>query len=143
MGVIFFFSSQPSDESSKVSGFVTEKLLDLSRLVFGEENAAVIKNFVFGNTLIIRKAGHVTEFLILGLLMSSLLKRLLLNKFVLTSIIFCTLYAVSDEIHQAFVPGRVPAVTDVLIDSVSAAIGVVVVLLLARRRSEQKSGDTI
>jgi len=135
MGVIFFFSSQPADESSKVSGFVAEKLLDLSKLVFGEKKAAVIKNLVFSNTLIIRKAGHVTEYLILGLLMSSLLHRLLQNRFVLTSIIICTLYAVSDEIHQAFVPGRGPAVTDVLIDSVSAAIGVVLIFLFKRSKN--------
>ncbi len=32
------------------------------------------------------------------------------------------LYAVTDEIHQSFVPGRTPAATDVVIDGVGAAV---------------------
>lgn len=34
------------------------------------------------------------------------------------------LYAVSDEVHQAFVPGRHPWVVDVLIDGMGAGLGV-------------------
>ncbi|HHW49074.1 MAG TPA: VanZ family protein [Clostridiaceae bacterium] len=135
MGVIFFFSSQPADESSKVSGFVAEQILAVINSVFGRETAAVINRFFFENALIIRKAGHVTEYLILGLLMSAFLRRVMSNKFFLTAVIICSLYAVSDEIHQAFVPGRVPTAIDVLIDSVSAAIGAIVIFLSARKRS--------
>jgi VanZ family protein len=32
------------------------------------------------------------------------------------------LYAISDEMHQSFVPGRTPAATDVLIDGMGAAL---------------------
>lgn len=45
------------------------------------------------------------------------------------------LYALSDEFHQSFVPGRHPALTDVLIDSLGAATA----LLLPQWRS-RKSG---
>jgi len=134
MGVIFFFSSQPADESSKVSGFVTKQILAVIESVFNGETAAVIKKFIFDNSLVVRKAGHVSEYFILGLLMSAFLRRIMQNRFALAAIIFCMLYAVSDEIHQAFVPGRVPAATDVLIDSVSAAVGVVVIYLSVRRK---------
>jgi VanZ family protein len=37
-----------------------------------------------------------------------------------------TLYAITDEIHQGFVPTRHPMPTDVLIDSVGAAIAMLV-----------------
>lgn len=33
-------------------------------------------------------------------------------------------YAVSDEVHQAFVPGRHPWAVDVLIDALGAALGI-------------------
>ena len=33
-------------------------------------------------------------------------------------------YAISDEVHQHFVPGRVGSPVDVLIDSVGVAVGV-------------------
>lgn len=40
------------------------------------------------------------------------------------SLIFCLLYAASDEIHQLFVQGRGAKATDVLIDSIGALIGI-------------------
>ena len=40
----------------------------------------------------------------------------------------CLLYAASDEIHQAFVPGRGPSVFDVLLDFCGAVTGTVFLL---------------
>ena len=48
------------------------------------------------------------------------------------SLLIGAIYAVSDEIHQAFVPGRGPAVTDVLLDSAGVLCGIAVMLLIAR-----------
>jgi hypothetical protein len=48
--------------------------------------------------------------------------------------ILATLYSASDEFHQSFVPGRHPAVMDVLIDSLGAAFA----LFLVRRFYGQK-----
>ena len=45
-----------------------------------------------------------------------------------------TLYSASDEFHQSFVPGRHPAFTDVIIDSLGAAF----VLFLVRKFLQQK-----
>ncbi len=42
-------------------------------------------------------------------------------------------YAVTDEVHQAFVPGRQGAVRDVLIDAVGVLIGVYVLGRAVRR----------
>ena len=39
------------------------------------------------------------------------------------SFVFCVLYAISDEVHQYFVPGRAMMATDVLIDSIGAILG--------------------
>ena len=53
-----------------------------------------------------------------------------------------TLYAVTDELHQAFVPGRTPSVGDWVADATGAALGAVVALGVARwargRRAKER-----
>ncbi len=53
-----------------------------------------------------------------------------------------TLYAVTDELHQAFVPGRTPSVGDWVADAMGAALGAVVALGVARwargRRTKER-----
>ena len=48
-----------------------------------------------------------------------------------TRIISCltigTIYAISDEIHQSFIPGRTPMVGDVMIDMCGVLAGIVIV----------------
>ncbi|HOG23302.1 MAG TPA: VanZ family protein [Candidatus Omnitrophota bacterium] len=69
---------------------------------------------------LLRKIAHVTEFFIL----SYLLYRAFATSFSLKKgLLFfcvgglCLLYAISDELHQSFVPTRSPAFIDVMIDS--------------------------
>ena len=45
------------------------------------------------------------------------------------------LYACSDELHQSFVAGRHPQVTDVIIDACGAATALLVAWLIMRRTS--------
>jgi VanZ family protein len=48
------------------------------------------------------------------------------------TVVLATLYGVTDEFHQSFVPGRSPDVFDVLADCVGAAVTVFVIAGLAR-----------
>ncbi|MEM3043787.1 MAG: VanZ family protein, partial [Thermoplasmata archaeon] len=48
------------------------------------------------------------------------------------STLFIFLYAISDEVHQYFVPMREASVIDVLIDTAGGLIGVAAVLLSIR-----------
>ncbi len=51
------------------------------------------------------------------------------------------LYAVSDEFHQSFVPGRTPSAWDVCIDTAGAIIGLWLWRLIqARRLNPQEAG---
>ncbi len=50
---------------------------------------------------------------------------------------FCFLYACSDEWHQTFVPGRAGRATDVLIDMIGVAVGMLV--FFACRARKEKS----
>jgi len=72
--------------------------------------------------LVLRKIAHVVEFSVLTGLLVRALKRtwkiLPLVSVISWAVFLAFLYAVSDEVHQGFVPGRGPAVMDVLIDGV-------------------------
>lgn len=79
----------------------------------------------------VRKAAHLTEYAVL----SWLLARALLRpgtpwghwdrKAALLAWLIASLYAASDELHQAFVPNRQGRWPDVCLDSFGAALGVV------------------
>jgi VanZ family protein len=52
---------------------------------------------------------------------------------VLLAVVLASAYGVTDELHQAFVPGRVPDPADWLVDTAGAYAGAATGLLLARR----------
>lgn len=70
--------------------------------------------------LILRKGAHVTEFLILAVLIH---KALGFRHRLWLTMVIGILYAASDEWHQTFISGRTGAITDVLIDSVGIVLG--------------------
>jgi VanZ family protein len=99
----------------------------------------------------LRKLGHVIEYAVLGILLGWALlvtwsarntntgpsaspatpRRTLLARAWLWGAILATLYAVTDELHQGFVPGRGPHLEDVIIDALSAiaALGIWYIML--------------
>jgi VanZ family protein len=82
--------------------------------------------------------GHAVLYAILGvLLLGALLPGRATSRAAALAIVIASLYGVTDEVHQAFVPGRIPDVLDWAWDTVGAAAGVaslqVARLLLARR----------
>ena len=56
-----------------------------------------------------------------------------------TAFLATSLYAASDEFHQLFVPGRAGLVSDALIDSLGALLGVIVFILLVKLAQVLKS----
>jgi VanZ family protein len=77
--------------------------------------------------LVLRKLAHAAEFAILG--------ALLVRATGSDAVAFAlgVAYAVSDEIHQTFVPGRAGAVLDVGIDALGVAAGLMLWRLAERR----------
>lgn len=135
--VIFYFSSQPSEESDEQTSFVIKILNDVfgTDVTQGEtvEKFGVLQSIDF----FVRKTAHLTEYAVLGAL-SFLSFRELSCKFerkrlfqMSSCLLFCLLYAASDEFHQLFVPGRAAMVRDVLIDFCGSTIGVGVCLIIA------------
>ena len=77
---------------------------------------------------LMRKSAHFIAYLILGFLVSHAMQNEASTGSVWkrrgASLLFCVVYAISDEFHQLFVPGRGPLVKDVLIDGSGAALGI-------------------
>lgn len=85
------------------------------------------------------KSLHMLSYSGLGVLLLLPLAKGMLSRVTwrraLAAIALATLYGVSDEIHQAFVPGRSPEALDVAADAAGAGIGVAAVGLLAAVRA--------
>lgn len=125
MLLVFLFSSQTAAESSRISKKIFEVLGNFYFNMFsceGTQNISVL--FPHGECLI-RTAGHVIEYFILGILILLLLRKLRFRKYVIIAAGICMLYAIGDEIHQFFVPGRGPQVTDVIVDTASSILGII------------------
>lgn len=120
MIIIFYFSHQPVDESSQLSEGISKPIV--------EKLESIIKIDIVEEMFdyLIRKLAHFTEYMILGILMyiASSKNNIPRNKKVLWCILLCALYAITDEVHQAFVPGRAPRVFDVLIDTAGSITGI-------------------
>ena len=89
-----------------------------------------------------RKGAHMTEYAFLALL---LLRALSIDrgdarKWISSAWVLAAAYSASDEFHQTFVPGRDGSVTDVLIDSAGAALGLFACYLVLRQRAKKHTG---
>lgn len=87
---------------------------------------------------VIRKAGHFSEYAVMGLLaaraFSTSAKEFLRQHWWLVSFVILLAYALLDELHQSFVPGRTASIYDSAID-VIGGITALFVCKLWRRRS--------
>jgi hypothetical protein len=72
--------------------------------------------------LVARKMGHMFAFGLLAVLLRLALESSAVRRSWQWSLGLAVLYAISDEIHQGFTPGRHPAATDVAIDTVGALL---------------------
>ncbi|WP_058953530.1 VanZ family protein [Clostridium tyrobutyricum] len=77
--------------------------------------------------MFVRKNAHVFEYFVLAILVAIAMFALgLKGRGAIVYIMFiCLLYAVTDEFHQAFVPGRTSLVSDVIIDFSGSIIGII------------------
>lgn len=131
-GVIFYMSSEPATESGERSTTIAAEILPLVHPAFEtlppEEQKAVLSSADH----ILRKTAHFCVYGTLGalLLLYNLCFAAKPPAHMLRALLAATVYAASDEIHQAFVPGRGSAVTDVLLDSAGALCGILAIWLL-------------
>ena len=127
-GVIFYFSSMDGPESMEFSKGFTYMFMRLLYPNYDEmtpkEQKAVYKTFV----VIVRKAAHFTEFAALGFSIWLLIQDFKVRRAGLWAWGIGTLYACTDEIHQAIKGTRTPALTDVGIDSAGVLFGTMMII---------------
>jgi len=126
MAFIFTMSARNATDSTrdseKIGMLVGQTLIkDFDRLPEEKQHA-----FAQSIDHAVRKTAHATEYAILGILALGVFCDL--KKRAMWAFMTAALYAVTDEIHQLFVPGRSGKMTDVLIDSGGALLGILLTL---------------
>jgi VanZ family protein len=125
-----------NDASSAAAGvrhrpkLVTNWLLVFAwaALIFALSSVPDLGTGLGGWDLVLRKIAHAAEYAVLGVLLLRATGRAGL------AFAFGAAYAVSDEVHQSFVPGRLGSPVDVAIDAAGVAVGIVLLQSLRSRR---------
>ena len=134
--LIFGFSAQSKSASAHNSKSISNKIVqkvDTKEMSNYEKVRLPIKV-----DLVVRKTAHILLFAILGVLAQLCAEKHLKKRKWIAAVLFCLLYAISDEVHQMFVPGRAGLVSDVLIDFAGsiAGIGILFVITKIKRRKK-------
>src|SRR5690554_7578811 len=103
MGLIFYLSCQAGEESSKLSAGITDAIVKAVKTVAPQTDMDID---TFNHLL--RKNAHFFSYFVLGLLVMNALSNSGIRGFrcIVLALGVSILYAVSDEVHQLFVPGR-------------------------------------
>lgn len=132
MIIIFAFSSQNGEQSSRVSQSFLKYIMNHFIQIMPANLWSFLENYI-------RKVAHFTIYGFLGIFAALASKEYKendskrLKKWMLFAVPWgiAVCYAITDEFHQYFVPGRACMFRDVCIDSMGAAVGIAVVLLIS------------
>ncbi|MEG0075202.1 MAG: VanZ family protein [Eubacterium sp.] len=134
MAIIFSFSSQNALESSAMSGGIVDTIVnfivqfahDLS-----DTQVVQLKDFL---EIFIRKSAHALNYLILAIL---IYKAQVSTKNTIKKSLWAggtaLMYAITDEYHQLFVPGRSCELRDVFVDFGGILVGMAIVLMIQKQ----------
>ena len=124
--VIFLFSNQTASKSQSTSDKVASDIVDAVETVTKNEIKKDKKENIIENTrFLVRKTAHFTLYFILGIIVYLLFTSYGVKKILFYSILFCFLYACSDEIHQLFLDGRTAKVLDICIDTCGSSLAII------------------
>lgn len=123
--IIFEFSNQNANDSKEVSGKITEKIVSIFYSVKLDKNRV---------ESIVRKIAHYSIYTLLGIEIMSFISTFTIKEFdrISFALIAGMIYAMIDEIHQAFIPGRGALITDVMLDSLGVMTGIFICLLIIK-----------
>ena len=131
--LIFYMSNEPATDSAERSGGIVDAVTTL--LVSGFDNLDEAEKAEVKADLdfFIRKTAHFCIFAMLGILFAFAFMYVEATWIfhIVSPFVGGTLYAVSDEVHQYFVPGRGPRVTDVFLDSAGVLCGILFVSVVS------------
>ena len=134
MGIIFALSAQVADDSQELSDSFIRKIFETFGIVIESD--------------LIRTIAHCLEFMGLSvLLFNAVYVTWFLKLTPIIAFLGTTFYATTDEIHQFFVPGRAFQISDILVDSTGALIGVtasfvILEIILSIKKRGNKNGNS-
>ena len=129
--LIFNFSSQDGPSSDSISKSIAYFVKYIHDYFFEKEISLSYLNHI------IRKLAHFSIFGFLGLVLSIIFTTIGFEKskvFAL-ALSISTIYALFDEFHQLFVPGRGAEFKDVLIDFSGALIAIIIYLNIKKDKN--------
>ena len=128
MIVIFLLSAQNASQSGKTSGGVVRWLLSLLYGDFADFSPLRQQELLHFWHTVVRKGAHFSEYAVLAILIANALRVCGKLRWFLP-VVLSGAYALTDEIHQYFVPGRACSLLDVGIDTCGALFGTALFLL--------------
>ena len=134
MGIIFALSAQVADDSQELSDSFIRKIFETFGIVIESD--------------LIRTIAHCLEFMGLSvLLFNAVYVTWFLKLTPIIAFLGTAFYATTDEIHQIFVPGRAFQISDILVDSTGALIGVtasfvILKIILSIKKRGNKNGNS-
>lgn len=146
-GVICYSSSYANPFTSPAVATVQEDvnaidIPDVSvRPILPNRGVINLTSIVVGKE-IYRRSLHVTIYLVLGFLVYRALKQHNIRWKVAATLLIAILFALSDEIHQIYTPGRSFQVLDLISDFIGALAGIGVyalLMLILKRLSKPKT----
>lgn len=126
MLIIFSLSAQPALASNSLSRGVTKVIVEtVGKVIPLDIEMSTLNDIVSQFNHFVRKFAHFSAYAVLGVLVSYALSKneINSNRVFILSMAICIIYAVSDELHQLFVPGRGCQLKDVVIDTAGAVSG--------------------
>lgn len=137
MITVFNFSNQPAETSTNTSGNTIKAIINIFpniRKLEENEKEQIVSNL----QPIVRKLAHFSIYTLGGLLIYNFIntydivnKRKMIYSFIIGGV-----YAITDELHQLFIPGRSCEIRDVCIDSSGVIIGICIIVLLIKFRKK-------
>ena len=154
MALIFFFSAESKEASGDRSTGIVEMITNLLYPDLESMDWNTRMDLIASTHLLVRKLAHFAEFGLLGFLSAWLVAYVNRRKKWIRAwlewlipIVFCLLYAISDEVHQIF-SNRGASVKDVVIDFAGAVTGILLlrailgIVRASKRRRERRKCKT-
>ncbi|MEC9485525.1 MAG: VanZ family protein [Candidatus Izemoplasma sp.] len=136
MFVIFLFSHQDASMSLESSDFLSDIV---KTLVINIREDQFIEQWIIEH---IRELAHIGVFMILGgLLLHALNHHHDSEQYTYTSVIGIS-YAIIDEIHQSFIPGRAFQLTDIALDTLGVGLAIFGLIVMKHFMKKETKNDT-
>lgn len=133
MVTIFLFSSKPAVISQESSLLITRAIVNayenITNVTIETSNRLQVLSSL---DHVVRKTAHFLEYAALAasLVLHFTIWKVEVRRKLIFSILITSVYAMTDEFHQTFIPGRSGQVSDMLLDSCGGITGALLFLLL-------------